>query len=211
VIPSSVTSPKSLEKYTDYIMKGSKLPILAGNSEGYVIERLIEPYIREALFLAEEGVSFERIGEVMTSRLGLSFQPWFAIGGHQYKQKLLRQKTEAQEAFEKYLKDKEEEKANPSTVFKPQPSSLPERQNPDEEVEVVERAPVVLSNWDSTLANIFRESERVPDPALGNEKPSAMDARTKILEEFYAQRVSAKCMTCGKECIYRCIFLFIYT
>jgi hypothetical protein len=189
VIPSSVTSPKSLEKYTNYIKKGSKLPILAGNSEGYVIERLIDPCTREALFLAEEGVSFERIGQVLTDRLGLVYQPWSNIG-QQYKQKLSRQRTEAREAFDKYLKDKEEEKANPSTVFRPQPSSLPERQNPDEEVEVVERAPVVLSNWDSTLGNIYRESQRVPEPAPGNEKPSAADARLKIFEDFQAQRVS---------------------
>ena len=172
-------------------MKGSKLPILAGNSEGYVKERLIDPCIREALFLAEEGVSFERIGQVLVSRLGLIYQPSYAIGGHQYKQRLSRQKAEAQEAFEKYLKDKEDEKANPSTVFKPQPSSLPERQNPDEEVEVVVRAPVVLSNWDSKLANIYRESQRVPDPALGNKKPSITDARIKIFEEFQGQKVSA--------------------
>jgi hypothetical protein len=164
VIPSSVTSPKSLEKYTDYIMKGSKLPILAGNSEGYVIERLIDRCVREALFLAEEGVSFERIGQVLTSRLGLVYQPGYAIAGHQYKQKLSRQRIEAREAFDKYLKDKEEE--------------------------VVERAPVVLSNWDSTLGNIYRESQRVPEPAPGNEKLSAADARLKIFEDFQAQRVS---------------------
>ena len=190
MIPSSVTSPESLEKYTNYIMKGSKLPILAGNSEGYVIERLIDPCIREALFLAEEGVTFERMGQVLTSRLGLIYQPGYAIAGHQYKQKLTRQRTEAREAFDKYLKDKEEEEANPSTVFKPQPSSLPERQNPDEEVEVVVRAPVVLSNWDSTLGNIYRESQCVPDSAPGNENPSTADARLKIFEEFQAQRVS---------------------
>ena len=166
------------------------MPILAGNSAGYTLDRLLQPCMKEYFFLVEEGVTFERIDSVLFSRLGASFQPLRILSDHHYKNDFKRLKKESKKEFNKYIKDKEDEEKNPSTAFKPQPSSLPDRQNPDEEVEVVIRPPVVLSDWNSALASSFMGSREViaVQPEGG---PFALSPKgQKMFDDFQANRVS---------------------
>ena len=157
---------------------------------GYATDRLLQPCMKESFFLAEEGVSFERIGNILWTRLGMSCQPLHILSERHSKDILLRQKKESVKAFQKYLRDKEEEKRNPSTAFKPQPSSLPERQNPDEVIEIVIRPPVVLSNWDSKLANSFFECKEILAGQHHGVTYTLTATGQKIFDDFNAQKVS---------------------
>lgn len=221
IIPSHTTSPKSLRNYTDLIQSADKLPILAGNATEYSVDKLSFPFMKEFFFLAEEGVKFERINNVMLHRLGMHNQPLYFLSDKNFKNLLTRQKKESEKAFQKYLKNKAAELKRPSKAFKPQPSSLPERQNPDEVIEIVIRPPVVLANWDSALANSFIECEEpIRGLEFGTHKVLSATAQ-KIFDDFNAGKVStlerSMCLCwcvcfcfCFCLCLRLCVAVFLH-
>ena len=127
----------------------------------------------------------------MLHRLGMTNQPLYFLNDKNFKDLLKRQKKDSKIALSEYVRDKKEEKKNPSTAFKPQPSSLPERQNPDEVKEIVIRPNVVMANWNSVLAQAFIECEG-PIRGLELRIHRVLSANAqKILDDFNAGKVSA--------------------
>ena len=175
----------------DLIQSADKLPILNGNSTAYTVDKLSLPFVKEFFFLAEEGVKFERTNNVMLHRLGMSNQPLYFLNDKNFKDLLRRQKKDSKKAFSEYLRDKKEERKNPSTAFKPQPSSLPDRQNPDEVIEIVIRPNVVMANWNSALAEAFIDCEQpIRGLEFGTHRVLSASAQ-KIFDDFNAGKVSA--------------------
>lgn len=65
VIAGDKTSPETVATLFELAKKLGKTPIVVKDGPGFLVNRLLLPYMNEALFLFEEGVSVERIDRVM--------------------------------------------------------------------------------------------------------------------------------------------------
>ena len=65
VIAGSKTSPETVATLFELAKKLGKTPIVVKDGPGFLVNRLLMPYMNEALFLFNEGVSVERIDRVM--------------------------------------------------------------------------------------------------------------------------------------------------
>ena len=67
VIAGAKTSPETVATLFELSKKIGKTPIVVKDGPGFLVNRLLLPYMNEALFLFEEGVSVERIDGVMVN------------------------------------------------------------------------------------------------------------------------------------------------
>ncbi len=67
VIAGQKTSPETVATLFELAKKLGKTPIVVKDGPGFLVNRLLLPYMNEAMFLFEEGVSVERIDRVMKS------------------------------------------------------------------------------------------------------------------------------------------------
>jgi 3-hydroxyacyl-CoA dehydrogenase/enoyl-CoA hydratase/3-hydroxybutyryl-CoA epimerase len=65
VIAGAKTSPETVATLFELAKKLGKTPIVVKDGPGFLVNRLLMPYMNEALFLFAEGVSVERIDKVM--------------------------------------------------------------------------------------------------------------------------------------------------
>lgn len=65
VIAGAKTSPETVATLFELAKKLGKTPIVVKDGPGFLVNRLLLPYMNEALFLFEEGVAVERIDSVM--------------------------------------------------------------------------------------------------------------------------------------------------
>lgn len=65
VIAGEKTSPEAVATLFELAKKLGKTPIVVKDGPGFLVNRLLLPYMNEAMFLFEEGVSVERIDKVM--------------------------------------------------------------------------------------------------------------------------------------------------
>lgn len=65
VIAGAKTSPETVATLYELAKKLGKTPIVVKDGPGFLVNRLLMPYMNEALFLLEEGASIERIDRVM--------------------------------------------------------------------------------------------------------------------------------------------------
>ncbi|MBE6426289.1 MAG: hypothetical protein IJD43_15330 [Thermoguttaceae bacterium] len=61
VIPSSKTSELVLQRLSDYAISLEKTPLCVSDCPGFVVNRLLQPYLNEGLKLLLEGVSMEKV------------------------------------------------------------------------------------------------------------------------------------------------------
>ncbi len=74
LIPSSKTSEDVLQRLCDYSIALEKTPLCVCDCPGFVVNRLLQPYLNEALFLLREGVSMENI-EKAALQFGMTWGP----------------------------------------------------------------------------------------------------------------------------------------
>ncbi|PMW68026.1 3-hydroxyacyl-CoA dehydrogenase family protein, partial [Pseudomonas sp. GW460-8] len=60
VIAGAKTSPETVATLFELSKKLGKTPIVVKDGPGFLVNRLLLPYMNEALFLFEEGVNVER-------------------------------------------------------------------------------------------------------------------------------------------------------
>jgi len=63
VIASRATRPEVRQAATLFTRKLDKLPLPCGSAPGFVVNRVLMPYLNEAMFLAEEGVALKLIDD----------------------------------------------------------------------------------------------------------------------------------------------------
>lgn len=61
VIPSSHTSKATLEKSFEFLRRCGKIPILVHDCAGFLVNRILLPYINEAGYILQTGSSIEKI------------------------------------------------------------------------------------------------------------------------------------------------------
>lgn len=66
VIAGSKTSPATVATLFELAKRLGKTPIVVKDGPGFLVNRLLLPYMNEAMFVFEEGVSIERIDKIMT-------------------------------------------------------------------------------------------------------------------------------------------------
>jgi len=74
VIAGAQTSPETVATLFELAKKLGKTPIVVKDGPGFLVNRLLLPYMNEAMFVFEEGVSVERIDKVM-SDFGMPMGP----------------------------------------------------------------------------------------------------------------------------------------
>ena len=67
VIAGEQTSPDTVATLFELSKKLKKTPVVVKDCPGFLVNRLLLPYMNEAIFLLEEGVPIERIDRVMTN------------------------------------------------------------------------------------------------------------------------------------------------
>ena len=65
LIRTPYTSDEAVATSVEFCRKIGKIPIVVQDSCGFLVNRILIPYLNEAGFLLEQGVSFERIDELM--------------------------------------------------------------------------------------------------------------------------------------------------
>ncbi len=65
VVRGKATSPEVITTAMGLGKKLGKVAVLAGNCHGFIGNRMLEPYFREAQFLVEEGASVEQVNQAM--------------------------------------------------------------------------------------------------------------------------------------------------
>ncbi len=65
VVHGKVTSPEVIVSAITLGKKLKKVAVLAGNSHGFIGNRMVGPYFREAQFLVEEGASVEQVNQAL--------------------------------------------------------------------------------------------------------------------------------------------------
>jgi 3-hydroxyacyl-CoA dehydrogenase/enoyl-CoA hydratase/3-hydroxybutyryl-CoA epimerase len=79
VIPGPKTSPETIATVVDLAMKMGKTPVVVGDSPGFLVNRILLPYILEAVQMVEEGVPVAKVDEAATS-FGMPVGPIKLIG-----------------------------------------------------------------------------------------------------------------------------------
>ena len=65
VIPNSNTSKETINKVFELLISCGKTPILVGDCGGFIVNRILLPYMNEAAFILEQGSKIERIDNVI--------------------------------------------------------------------------------------------------------------------------------------------------
>ena len=65
LIRTPYTSDETVATMVDFSRKLGKTPIVVKDSCGFLVNRILLPYLNEAGFILEEGISFERIDKIM--------------------------------------------------------------------------------------------------------------------------------------------------
>ena len=65
VIPSTYTSQESIAKTFEFLRRCGKMPILVGDCAGFLVNRVLLPYINEAGFILEKGNTIVTIDDVL--------------------------------------------------------------------------------------------------------------------------------------------------
>ncbi len=65
VIPSSHTSKKSINRVLEMLVSCGKTPIVVGDCAGFIVNRILLPYLNEAAYILEEGSSIEQIDKAL--------------------------------------------------------------------------------------------------------------------------------------------------
>lgn len=66
IIPSKQTSEQTLSTIYDYIKKSGKTPIIVQDCAGFLVNRILIPYVNEALHMVDEGIDIETIDKALT-------------------------------------------------------------------------------------------------------------------------------------------------
>lgn len=72
VVRGERTSPEVIAACMELGKKIKKMPVLAGNCFGFIGNRMLEFYGREAYFLLEEGATPWQVDNALKSRVGLA-------------------------------------------------------------------------------------------------------------------------------------------
>ncbi len=65
IIPSSHTSKKTINRVTELLVSCGKTPIVVGDCAGFIVNRILLPYLNEAAFILEEGSSIKQIDKAL--------------------------------------------------------------------------------------------------------------------------------------------------
>ncbi len=65
IIPGKKTSDKSIATVVSLAKEAGKTPIVVGDCAGFLVNRILLPYINEAVRMFEEGADFERIDKLI--------------------------------------------------------------------------------------------------------------------------------------------------
>ncbi|MDO4574369.1 MAG: 3-hydroxyacyl-CoA dehydrogenase family protein [Planctomycetia bacterium] len=74
VIPSTQTQEGVLQRLCDHALAIGKTPLCVGDCPGFVVNRLLQPYLNEAMTLLQEGVSMAAI-ENAAKHFGMAWGP----------------------------------------------------------------------------------------------------------------------------------------
>lgn len=74
VIPSSRTCEQVIQRLCDYVLALEKTPLCVGDCPGFVVNRLLQPYLNEGMLMLQEGVSMELLERSATS-FGMAWGP----------------------------------------------------------------------------------------------------------------------------------------
>ncbi|HBT77497.1 MAG TPA: hypothetical protein DEB39_11390 [Planctomycetaceae bacterium] len=75
IIPGKQTDPSTVDLAREHALKMGKQPVIVGDGPGFLVNRLLHPYLNESLALLAEGVSMERIERVATD-YGMALGPF---------------------------------------------------------------------------------------------------------------------------------------
>lgn len=75
VIPSSHTSKKTINRVIELLTTCGKTPIVVGDCAGFIVNRILLPYINEAAFILEEGSDIKTIDKILKD-FGLPMGPF---------------------------------------------------------------------------------------------------------------------------------------
>ncbi|MDR3110206.1 MAG: 3-hydroxyacyl-CoA dehydrogenase family protein [Planctomycetaceae bacterium] len=75
IIPTSETSPQTLQLVTSHAEQIGKQPIVVGDSPGFLVNRLLNPYLNEALQMLESGTPLTNIEQAATA-FGMAMGPF---------------------------------------------------------------------------------------------------------------------------------------
>ncbi len=75
IIPSSHTSKKTINRVTELLVSCGKTPIVVGDCAGFIVNRILLPYLNEAAFILEEGSSIKQIDKALKS-FGMPMGPF---------------------------------------------------------------------------------------------------------------------------------------
>ena len=65
VIPNSNTSKETINKVFELLISCGKTPILVGDCAGFIVNRILLPYMNEAAFILEQGSKIEKIDNLI--------------------------------------------------------------------------------------------------------------------------------------------------
>ncbi|MCV6607269.1 MAG: 3-hydroxyacyl-CoA dehydrogenase NAD-binding domain-containing protein [Campylobacterales bacterium] len=66
IIPSSKTSKETIGRVYNFLLKTGKTPVVVGDCSGFLVNRILIPYINEAIYLFKEGASSTHIDKTLT-------------------------------------------------------------------------------------------------------------------------------------------------
>ena len=75
VIPTSNTSKETINKVFELLITAGKTPILVGDCAGFIVNRILLPYLNEAAFILEEGSKIEKIDSLIKN-FGMPMGPF---------------------------------------------------------------------------------------------------------------------------------------
>ena len=75
VIPTKNTSKETINKIFELLISCGKTPILVGDCAGFIVNRILLPYMNEAAFILEEGSSIEKIDRAI-KEFGMPMGPF---------------------------------------------------------------------------------------------------------------------------------------
>ncbi len=65
IIPSTHTSKKTINRVSELLISCGKTPIIVGDCAGFIVNRILLPYLNEAAFILEEGSNIKKIDKVL--------------------------------------------------------------------------------------------------------------------------------------------------
>ncbi len=75
IIPASKTSKKTINRVTELLVSCGKTPIVVGDCAGFIVNRILLPYLNEAAFILEEGSHVKKIDKVL-KEFGMPMGPF---------------------------------------------------------------------------------------------------------------------------------------